>query len=256
MLSGCCDDEANWDKMDQSITLARILILKQQNTGTYPYTGKYSVPRPFKTLVTPCDDTTCPMPYIPSLNHLPDVLPNIRLFTIELQDKFNIFQGGVFTANRCQQVLFEAEGIKLRMDRIFNCSTMGGDGEGHSFLQCTCHNAKIFKAVWLHPDMSALVRDVFRSYEELSLKGKAGVSYLAAFYCKTGNHRSVAAAIGFATMLNHMQEFKAVQIDVKHSNEIMHRRLCCGECCYCEKSIMREALELDLVRSAYKMAFP
>jgi len=251
MLSGCCDDEANVDKMDESITLARIIILKQQRTGTYPHTGKYTVPRPFKTLVTPCDEKN----NIPSLNHLPDVLPNIRLFTIELQDKFNIFQGCVFTANRCQQVLFEVEGIKLRMDRIFNCSTMGGDGEGHSFLQCTCHNAKIFTAVWHDPDMSALVREVFRSYEELSLKRNAGVSYLAAFYCKTGNHRSVAAVTGLATMLRHMQKFKNVQIDVKHINEAMHGQICRRGCNYGKKNNVREAWELNIVRSACTFVF-
>ena len=161
----------------------------------------------------------------------------------------------MFTANRCQQVLFEAEGIKLRMDRIFNCSTMGGDGEWHSFLQCTCHNAKIFKAVWLHPDMSALVREVFRSYEELSLKGNTGVSYLAAFYCKTGNHRSVAAVSGLATMLRHMQKFKNVQIDVKNINEAMHGQFCCRGCNFGKKSHVREAWELDIVRSAFTRSF-
>ena len=77
----------------------------------------------------------------------------------------------------------------------------------------------------------------------------------AAFYCKTGNHRSVAAAIGFATMLRHMPEFKDVQIDVKHINEAMHGQFCCGECSFSEKSPLREAWELDLVRSAYTRAF-
>ena len=143
---------------------------------------------------------------------------------------------------------------------IFDCSHLQGVIEGPHLWLCTGQNLEIFKSVWQHPDMPALVRKVLRSYDDYNrsrLRSAAfGENYRAALFCDTGNHRSVAAAIGFATMLNHMQEFKAVQIDVKHSNEIMHRRLCCGECCYCEKSIMREALELDLVRSAYKMAFP
>ena len=163
-------------------------------------------------------------------------------------------------SKRCQRVLEEENGDMFPIAHIFDCSHLQGVIEGPHVWLCTGQNLEIFKSVWQHPDMPALVRKVVRSYDDHNrsrLQSAAfGANYRAAFFCHTGNHRSVAVAIGFATMLNDMPEFKGVQIDVKHSNEIMHRRLCCGECCYCEKSIMREALELDLVRSAYKMAFP
>ena len=119
MLSGRCDDEDSVDKMNQSIMLARIIILKQQRSGDYPCKrAAYTPPSKLKIVVPPYDSKKT----IPSL-HLPDVLPNIRLFTVgSPHEKFNIFEDGLFTVKECKQVLFEAEGIRLRMDRIFNLS--------------------------------------------------------------------------------------------------------------------------------------
>ena len=125
---------------------------------------------------------------------------NINLYTIGFDSGEAFYDSNDYAVKYgCQQVLKDKLSCSIPMDRIFDCSHLNGYAAKRQFENCTGSNYEIFQMVWHQPGIRALVQKVLRSYDQHNKTRIAGENYSAAFFCKSGNHRSVAVATGLQT---------------------------------------------------------
>ena len=155
-------------------------------------------------------------------------------------------------AEQCKRVLDDADHLrrKIPIDRIFNCQDLIPTVvPPHYFKTCTGHNIHIFKSIWLSRDVLPIADEVLQSYKEHDSNCKGSEDYRAAFVCQTGDHRSVAVAMGLQT------QFESPLCSVQHrnfENGKWKKRFCGGSCECCETWDNRFEEEMQIVSTALK----
>ncbi len=257
LLSGCTNFTPEClPYSDLAKRLAEAILLYQQETGDFPCAGATVVrprmmqvqkmpPWKQKRLNPPTD-----LKSTAQAGYYQFVPANINLYTIGF-DSGEAFYDSNDDAVKygCQQVLKDKLSCSIPMDRIFDCSHLNGYAAKRQFENCTGSNYEIFQMVWHQPGIRALVQKVLRSYDQHNKTRNAGENYSAAFFCKSGNHRSVAVATGLKTLLMKRSD---MQVSVRHLNQEDGGwdRFCGGTCRFCCDWPGRKAWEDEVVQSA------
>ena len=154
-------------------------------------------------------------------------------------------------AQRCHEMMKKKLHLDIPVHDVFNCLDLKGNVPKHHLWRCTGRNAKIFQSVWYHKNIRPLVRKVLRSYDEHNKNRNAGENYRAAFFCKSGNHRSVAVATGLQTMLIGMGYNVLVRMRHLSKEKGDWKRFCSRQTCpFCRWYPSRKAWEKNVVLKA------
>ena len=143
-------------------------------------------------------------------------------------------------------------GHNIPKARVFNCTPLKDRKVPYEhFKTCTGRNYVIFKAVWEHEGIGDIVNRFYKEYNEFNNTRAPGEEFHAAFYCKSGCHRSVATALGLqAWLLNTHQN---IDVTIDHREAEQHRlRFCNGECRFCSGWQGRAQWELALIQTVFR----
>ena len=101
--------------------------------------------------------------------------------------------------------------------------------------------------------MSIQLGDIAKRFEDeynkFNMTQVRGAEFVAAFYCKSGCHRSVATALGLKAWI--VEEKKNPNVKIYHKEEKQHQnRFCNGRCVLCQDRPDRAEWEKNLVLDA------
>ena len=196
MLSGVCLNDESSPNLRIARRLASFIFKLQQKKKCYPVQGAAQVPARMFTAFRP---PVKPEPYDPR-NHLPsqiqagchrNVPANIDLYTMGFDS----------LTQRCHEMMKKKLHLDIPVHDVFHCLDLKGNVPKHHLWRCTGRNAKMFQSGWYHKNIRPLVRKVLRNYDDHNKNRSTGENYRVAFFCKSGNYRSVAVATGLQTML-------------------------------------------------------
>ena len=141
----------------------------------------------------------------------------------------------------------KGDGHNIPRSRMFDCTPLKNKSDCEYFDGCTGSNMFMFRSAWEHRktvDIAWRFADEYSRWEKTRAPGD---EFHAVFYCREGNHESVAIAQGLRSWLRQKEN---VDVILCRTSEKEHRRLFCDPCMWCRMPRDRTEWEVKLVLDA------